>query len=107
MKFCAPFVLIGAVLLAARPSRAQDQCLTDAIQAYTKLKTEALLGAGSSVLSTQMQVGLRRMEEAFCFRVAFCLTGEPNVSARQIPYAVEFSRCLRDETLEKYNAEVK
>jgi hypothetical protein len=58
------------------------------------------------VLSAETLVGLRRIEEAYCYRVAYCIIGNSKeVEARQIPYAVEFAKCLRDEALEKYEAE--
>lgn len=88
---------------------AQNSCLTEALQLYTKLKTAAMMGANSaSVLSPATIVGLRRMEETYCYRVAYCIVGDPNSNpSLQVPYAVEFSKCLRDEALEKYDAVVK
>jgi hypothetical protein len=36
------------------------------------------------------------------------MVGNPNsMSDLQIPYAAEFSKCLRDEALEKYDAVLK
>ena len=95
---------IGTCVLTS-PGFAQDaNCLADALQSYNQLKTAVLTGAGANpVLSPETVVGMRRLEEAYCYRVAYCLVGDPKAEAsRQVPYAVEFSQCLRGEALEQY-----
>jgi hypothetical protein len=102
-------VLIACILtigLTSERAMAQNECLTNALLAYTKLKTATLQDIPpNGVLSAETLVGLRRMEEAYCYRVAYCLVGDPTARpAFQVPYAVEFAKCLRDEALEKYDA---
>ena len=88
-------------------ARADQACLFEALTNYSRLKSASLEGSMvAPVLSTETLVGLRRLEEAYCFRVAYCIIGDPReVASRQVPYAASFSKCLRDEALEKYEAE--
>jgi len=98
-------VLLFAVAVFVQPALglAEDEgCLIDALRNYTALRTAALMEA-NPILSPEAAVGLRRMEEAYCYRVAYCIIGDPKAeSSRQIPYAAEFTTCLRDEALEQY-----
>jgi hypothetical protein len=101
-----PSIIALILAIGSAPVLAQNSCLTEALQNYTRLKVAALEGATSlSVLSPETLVGLRRMEEIYCYRAAYCLVGNPKENQSiQVPYASVFAKCLQDEALEKYDA---
>jgi hypothetical protein len=105
-----PYKIVLALLwtvLPARAQTAQDTCLAHALQNYEQLRTAALLES-SPVAFPETVVGIRRMEEAYCYRVAYCKIGNPAANPPlRIPYAVEFSTCIRDEDLEENKDDVK
>jgi hypothetical protein len=76
-------------------------CLTSVFSGYNKLNLAILLQNGPT-MSVEATIAQRRLQEQYCLQVARCLAGDPSV--RSIEYAVEFSSCLQDEALEKYEA---
>ena len=88
---------IGTCALTASSFARDANCLAKALQAYSQLKTAVVTGTPSNpILSPETVVGLRCMEETYCYRVAYCIVGDPKAEvSRQVPYAVEFSGCLQ------------
>ena len=70
--------LLLLFVLAPSAALAQNSCLADALQNYTRLKNATMADAPSAaVLSPETIIGLRRMEENYCYRVAYCIVGDP------------------------------
>jgi hypothetical protein len=60
----------------------------------------ALMLQATHVMSAEAIIAQRFLEEQYCLRSTQCLLGaEPTNPA--MAFAVEFSKCLRDEALEK------
>lgn len=103
MRTRVMLIAIAASTISSASFAQDNACLTEALESYTRLKFAALAEAAAQpLLSPETVVGLRRMEEAYCYRVAYCMSGNPNADkSRAIPYAAEFSRCLRAEAVKQ------
>jgi hypothetical protein len=87
----------GAALFVSG-AHAQTACLTGALTDYTRANLALMQQIPMTVDATIAQ---RRLEEQYCMRSTRCLLGEPANTATGMAFAVEFSKCLRKETLEK------
>ncbi len=64
----------------------------------------AILSSSAPVMSVELLIQQRRLEEQFCRRFVNCaVTGAPE----SIQFATAFSSCLREEAMEKYEAKPK
>ena len=98
-------VIVGLFLSGS--SRAQDgACLREALTQYNRANL-LIMQEGGIPMSPTAIIAQRRLEEAYCHPLAFCMMGEPRTPDLQIGYAAEFSKCLRNEALEKYEAVLK
>jgi len=87
----------------------QNECVTTATLDYNKNKTERFEQlqqnpSPTAILSVEKTIEERRLQEQYCQRFARCLfdSGADEVAA--LSYASAFDSCLRDETLEHYDA---
>ena len=79
-----------------------------ASQAYLKDKL-ALLPQPEDVaklkfLSIENTIAKRRLEERFCLQFVQCVVDDPASQLSAPGQAAAFDRCLRDETLDDYDA---
>jgi hypothetical protein len=85
---------------AAAQDGTQQNCLADAFNNYNR-ENLAILQSAAPVLSVEAVIGQRRLEEKHCLQVAQCLVRDASNPAQLVPFEVEFSKCLRDESVEK------
>jgi len=91
-------IILGAILLSIGPANADDAktvCATAALNDYIK----ASLTFNS--MTIESYVAKRRLEEQYCLRFAQCIIGS---LPGQMPLVAMFSKCLKEEAMEKYNA---
>jgi hypothetical protein len=100
MKYLATAVIIVIMTPTAliAQTAAQTDCATAAFNQYNAANV-ALLQQGALPMSAEQIITQRRLEEQYCLRFTQC-AGVSDLRAR-----VAFSGCLRDEAMEKYNAE--
>ncbi len=109
MKLAVIVVFLGALptySIAAEPKGANDKqtaCATAAFMEYNKANVALLTGA-SPIMSVEAQVAQRRLQESYCLQYARCFAGDPANQSAGMQYALEFSQCLEEEALEKYEA---
>jgi hypothetical protein len=98
---------LGATQAAAqadktKPARAEYQCLNTAREDFQNSKLDLLkLPAPKTIEAT---VSERRLEEQYCLRVARCVTKGDASRTGDLQASMEFSNCLEEVSLEKYNA---
>ena len=91
-------VQVGYALAAN--DKTQTACAAAALTEYTRA-TVALMQQGP-IMSVEATIAQRRLEEQYCLKSTRCLMGgEPTSSTTGMAFAVEFSKCLRDEALER------
>jgi hypothetical protein len=96
----APFIALPDRAAIAADDKVQTACAVAAFTEYNRANV-ALMQQGVPVMSVESTIAQRRLEEQYCLRAARCIVGDPTNSALAIPFAVAFSKCLRDEALEK------
>jgi hypothetical protein len=98
--FVSIAILVSPNAIADNDS--QRQCLLGAFNAYNAADL-AILQTAAPILSVEGVIARRRLEEKYCLEVARCLVGDPDGPHLQLPFEAEFSKCLREETIEKEN----
>jgi len=118
------FLIAGALIAAigvpvahkviehARPSRptarerAENQCATAAFSDYNKATLSLFQAQGTAPLpSVEQIIAKRRLQEHYCLQFAKCML-MPNANTHLVAmeYSTLFDSCLRDESLEEYDA---
>ena len=87
--------LVWSVNVKGEPT---TTCLAAALDEYNAALLRLL--QDNEPLSVTKQIAQRRLQEAYCLRIARCRMIEP--STQPLEYTATFSACLRDETLEHY-----
>ena len=82
---------------SAAQQTTQGACIDRAMTAYERA-TLALLGREELMFDYREDLRRRRLEEQYCLRIARCVESEREA------VAAKFFSCLRDETLEYYDA---
>jgi hypothetical protein len=78
-------------------------CIAAAFKDYNKANL-ALLTGRIPLMSVESTISQRRLQEQYCLRLARCVIGDLDNPSLNLPYLAEFSSCLREESLEKYDA---
>jgi hypothetical protein len=79
----------------------EGACAIAAFRDYTRQKI-ALSQRATPFLSVESLIAQRRLEEQFCQHLVQCDLGA--VANDDVRFGAEFSSCLQDEALEKYDA---
>jgi hypothetical protein len=87
----------------------QNECVTTATLDYNKIKLERFEQlqqnlSPTAILSVEKTIEERRLQEQYCQRFARCLFDPGGNEVAALSYASAFDSCLRDETLEHYDA---
>jgi hypothetical protein len=85
---------------APQPRSLENACSVAAMTDYTKSNL-ALLQQGTPLMSVEALVAQRRLQEQFCMRFVSCVVRDPS----SLRFMSAFDSCLKDESLEKYEAE--
>ncbi len=105
MRKATPLPVALAILSLARPALATDkpECGLEAFKEYN-VANVALLMKDSPFMKADTLIAQRRLEETYCLKEAKCAveTGAPQTGSLEFDLA--FSRCLKEEAMEKYEA---
>jgi hypothetical protein len=82
------------------PRTAEGACGVAAMTEYLKANL-ALMQQGSPLMSVEAIIAQRRLQEQYCLRFVRCVVSDQT----SLRYITAFDSCLRDEALEKYDAE--
>ena len=82
-------------------NKPEDVCAVAAFQDFDR-QNLALLQQRTPLLSVEGLIAQRRLEEQFCVRFVECELGA--VPTGDVRFQAEFSSCLQDGSLEKYDA---
>jgi len=107
-----PAVLIAALCLSAaqavaqpdrsKAARAELECLSAARDDFQNSKLALLKQPPPRTI--QSIVSERRLEDEYCLRTARCVTKDAAGQTAEMQASIEFSNCLEELTLEKYDA---
>jgi hypothetical protein len=87
---------------AAAQTDARTSCATAAVTDYNKANLALMDQKDGLLMSPESLIAQRRLEEQYCLRLTRCLLGD--APSNVLAYRTEFSSCLQDESLEKYDA---
>ncbi|MBG0797093.1 hypothetical protein IYX23_05255 [Methylocystis sp. L43] len=96
-------VVIFAALSAnasAKDNRAEE-CGVAVMKDYNEANL-ALLGKSNSLMTVEITIEQRRLQEQYCLRVARCRLMSMSLQESTTVLPALFSRCLREEAMEKY-----
>lgn len=98
------FALVAFLSTIGSGSLAEDgvkTCLTGAFEEYNRANL-ALLAKSEMLMTVETVIAQRRLQEQYCLKAARCELA--NLPPQQTTIALDaiFSRCLRDEAIEKY-----
>lgn len=104
-------VLAAAIILLSSEAIAADEakdprvaCGVAAVTEYNKaqlaLMNSALTNPGE-IISVELQIAWRRLQENYCLKLAHCFTDGSSVASPRLALGAEFSKCLKDEAAEK------
>jgi hypothetical protein len=97
-------VVGGLAAAYAQPSEPQqNECARAAYKEYNTANLNLIMKS-LPMMSVEATIEQRRLQESYCTKFARCVIGDPNNQTLRLPYLVAFDACLRDETLEKYDA---
>ena len=107
-----PAALIAALCLSAaqavaqpdrsKAARAELECLSAARDDFQNSKLALLKQPPPRTIPSI--VSERRLEEEYCLRTARCVTKDAAGQTAEMQASIEFSNCLEELTLEKYDA---
>ena len=86
---------------------ALNECSVQAYNKYLQLQTALTNAEGSdplSSLSIQRVLATRRVQEQFCLELTHCNSENLENKSASLAEAAMFDSCLRNETLEQYDA---
>jgi hypothetical protein len=86
----------------SKPARAEFACLTSAREDFQNAKLALLKDSVKRTIETL--VSERRVEEQYCLRIARCVARTETGPAADLQAPIEFSNCLEEVSLEKYDA---
>ena len=86
----------------SKPARAEFACLTSAREDFQNGKLALLKDSVKKTIETL--VSERRLEEQYCLRIARCVVRTEAGPGAELQAPIEFSNCLEEVSLEKYDA---
>jgi non-ribosomal peptide synthetase component E (peptide arylation enzyme) len=103
-------IVVFALLAAAigcQPGAAEtvhETCMILAFQDFNKANLALLREV--PVMSVESALAQRRLEEQYCLRIVRCMLGD-STDQTTIRFKATFLSCLREESLQKYEAKSK
>ena len=94
--FLVTALLIPAVTALEGSAGQSPTCVEEALNAYTQ--ATLALSQRQDLMSLYSDLRRRRLEEKYCLRIARCMDDD------RLAVVAKFSSCLREETLEYYDA---
>jgi hypothetical protein len=96
-------VAVMAVSAASAQSPDATACTAAAFADYNKANLR-MVQQQPTLMPPDAVIAQRRLEEQYCLRYAQCIFGATPDQSHALSYRAEFAGCLRDESLEKYDA---
>ncbi|MGD9540805.1 hypothetical protein [Methylocystis sp.] len=104
--FCGVFIAAVVIVFVALASSAsatdqRNACRVAALTDYTQAN-QALLTKSDLPMTVETTIAQRRLQERYCLSAAQCQLASMPPQQTTVALDVAFSRCLRDEAMEKY-----